>query len=197
MSVLLTGFGPFPGVPRNPSRLAVERFPDELAGRKIDRLVLPTIYDAAGPTIESRLVATRPHICLCLGVASDDVLRLETVARNHGTVAVPDESGAVRSGPIEPAGPDTYACTLPFAAIQPVLGQRGVAARLSDDAGSYVCNHVFYTARHAIERHGLATACGFVHVPPVAPGSREDAEIEKLIGAIRTIVELLIHEIEG
>ncbi len=196
MSILLTGFGPFPGVPRNPSQLVVERFPDELAGREVQRVVLPTIYDIAGPTIETRLVELRPDICLCLGVAKDIDLRLETVARNHGTVAVPDESGAVRSGPIAPNGPDTYACTLPFAAIQPALGQRGVAARLSDDAGAYVCNHVFYTARHAIERRGLATACGFVHVPPVAPGSGEDTDIDGLIGAIRTIVELLIDEIE-
>lgn len=193
MSILLTGFGPFPGVPRNASQQVVEGFPDTLADQEIHRVVLPTIYDTAGTTVESLLVEVRPDICLCLGVAGDPFLRLETIARNHGTVPMPDESGVIRSGPISPAGPDTYPCTLPFSAIHPMLKKRGVAVELSDDAGGYVCNHVFYTARHAIERHGLATACGFVHVPPSRSGDREGEGTGGLIRAVQTIVELLVE----
>ena len=146
--------------------------------------------------IETLLVERRPDICLCLGVAADCFLRLETVAHNHGTIGMPDESGVIRTGPIAPAGPDTYPCTLPFAMIHPELRNRGVAVELSDDAGAYVCNHVFYTARHAIERHGLATACGFVHVPPIRSGDREGAEIDGLTRAVQTIVELLVNEVK-
>ena len=194
MRILMTGFGPFPGVPRNPSQSVVERFPDRLAGREIHRVVLPTIYEEARIKIESLLAETTPDICLCLGVARDAFLRLETVARNHGTIGVADQSGTVRSGPIEPGGPDTYPCTLPFAAVHDALKRRGIAAELSDDAGGYVCNHVFYSARHAIARLGLETACGFLHVPPVEP--REDAEIDRLTRSVRTAVEILIEQIE-
>lgn len=196
MSILMTGFGPFPGVPRNASQQVVEGFPDEWADQEVHRFVLPTIYDAAGTTIDRLLVEVRPDICLCLGVAGDPFLRLETVARNHGTVPMPDESGIIRSGPIAPAGPDSYPCTLPFTTIHPVLKKRGMAVELSDDAGGYVCNHVFYTARHAIERHGLAAACGFVHVPPVRSVDREGEEIDGLIRAVQTIVVLLVDEVE-
>ena len=195
MRILLTGFGPFPGVPRNPSQFVVERFPDRLGGREIHRVVLPTIYEEAGRSIESLLVETRPDICLCLGVATDAFLRLETVARNHGAAGIADESGAIRSGPIEPTGPDTYSCTLPFTAVHHALKQRGIAAELSDDAGAYVCNHVFYSARHAIERHGLATACGFLHIPPARSGDRESEDIERLTGSVRTTVEILIEQV--
>lgn len=197
MSILLTGFGPFPGVPRNPSQSLVERFPDSLGGHDIHRVVLPTIYEAAGAGIEALLVERRPDICLCLGVATDAFLRLETLARNHGTLAIADESGAVRSGPIAPSGPDTYACTLPFAAIRAMLKRRGIAAELSDDAGGYVCNHVFYSARHAIDRHRLATACGFVHVPPFGQPDDENEEIDLLIASVRSVVELLVERIDG
>ena len=196
MRILLTGFGPFPGVPRNPSQFVVERFPDRLGGQEIHRVVLPTIYREAGTTIESLLVETRPDICLCLGVATDDFLRLETVARNHGAAGIADESGAVRSGPVAPAGPDTYSCTLPFAAVHRALKQRGIAAELSDDAGSYVCNYVFYSARHAIARHGLATACGFLHIPPARSGDRESEDIDRLTGSVRATVEILIERMQ-
>lgn len=195
MSILLTGFGPFPGMPRNPSQFAVERFPDKLGRMEIQRVVLPTIYDTAGAAIETLLVETRPDICLCLGVAGDAFLRLETVARNHGTISAPDQSGAIRSGPIAPTGPDTYACTLPFPALHAALKRLGIAAELSDDAGGYVCNHVFYTACHATERQGLATACGFVHVPPIRSIDSESEVIDGLVLSLRTIVELLVEEI--
>ena len=196
MRILLTGFGPFPGVPRNPSQSVVERFPDRLGGREIHRVVLPTIYEEAGATIEFLLVETKPDICLCLGVATDDFLRLETVARNHGTAGIADHSGAVRSGPIEPTGPDTYSCTLPFQSVRDALRQRGIAAELSDDAGAYVCNHVFYCARHAIARHGLATGCGFLHIPPARSGDRESEDIERLTGSVRATVEILIERMQ-
>lgn len=196
MRILLTGFGPFPGVPRNPSQSVVERFPDRLAGQEIHRVVLPTIYDKAGTTIETLLLETTPDICLCLGVAANDFLRLETVARNHGTVGIADQSGAVRTGPIAPDGPELYSCTLPFEAVHDALKLRGIAADLSDDAGGYVCNHVFYSARHAVTRHRLATACGFLHVPPVGTGDRESEDLDRLTGSVRTTVEILIEQIE-
>ena len=193
MSILLTGFGPFPGMPHNPSQFAVERFPDKLGRMEIQRVVLPTIYDTAGATIETLLVETKPDICLCLGVAGDSFLRLETVARNHGTLSAPDQSGAIRSGPIAPTGPDTYSCTLPFAAIHAALKQLGIAAELTEDAGGFVCNHIFYSARHAIERHGLPTACGFLHVPPIRSVDSESEEIDGLVHTLQCIVGLLLE----
>ena len=193
MSILLTGFGPFPRVPRNPTQFIVERFPDELAGVTIHRAVLPTIYEVAERMIEELLLAHRPEFCLCLGVAGPGVPRLETTARNHGASNARDHAGAARTGPVAPSGPDTYPSTLPLAAIDAALGDRGIAFEYSDDAGGYVCNHIFYASRHAIERHGLAIRCGFVHVPEFRSPGEEDEEIGEMIGAVQTIVEVLIE----
>lgn len=193
MSILLTGFGPFPGVPRNPSQLLVERFPDVMGGRTIHRVVIPTVYATASTVFEERLVELRPEACLCLGVAGQGPLRLETLARNHDRSGQPDQSGAVRQGPIQPSGPDSYRSTLPLAAMHGALKRHGVDVAFSDDAGGYLCNHLFYAARHAIERHGLATPCGFIHVPALGPGDREDDEIDGMVRAIEILVGILVE----
>ncbi len=191
MNILLTGFGPFPRVPRNPSQAVVEGFPDWLGGAVIHRHVLETVYAVAEREIERLLCELRPDVCLCLGVALPGVLRLETTARNRGDNAGPDHSGVARTDAIAPAGPETYAATLPLDDIAAALRAQEIDFSVSDDAGGYVCNHVFYAARHAIERHGLATRCGFVHLPEVRPDRPEAAEIEDFLRAVRVIVEVL------
>src|SRR5690348_5486134 len=99
ISALVTGFGPFLRVPRNPSQLLVERLEGSVAGMTLHRRVLPTEYHAAGPLIESLLDELRPAICLCIGVGrGGDPLRLETTARNFGTVDSPDHRGFAFSG---------------------------------------------------------------------------------------------------
>lgn len=197
MSILLTGFGPFPGVQRNPSQLLVERFADRQKGQKIHRVVIPTVYADASTVIEDRLVELRPWACLCLGVAGPGPLRLEILARNHDKGREPDQSGAVRHGPIQPTGPDTYPSTLPLTSIHGALRGQGVAVAYSDDAGGYLCNHLFYAVRHAIDRHGLAIPCGFIHVPSVDPVDREDEAIDRMVRAIEVVVEVLLQEVEA
>lgn len=146
-SALVTGFGPFPRVPRNPSQLLVERLADAIGDLTLHRRILPTDYRAAGPLIETLLDELRPDICLCIGVArAGDPLRLETTARNLGTVQTPDQSGFTFSGAIAAGAPETYAATLSLDRIHAALHERGHRVVLSNDAGGYVCNYVFFTA---------------------------------------------------
>ena len=80
---------------------------------------------------------------------------------------------------IDPSGPIGYWSTLPLDAMLQALKERDIPAIISNHAGAYVCNHVFYTARREIERLGWETPCGFIHVPlmteqgvtPPAPGA--------------------------
>lgn len=189
VSALVTGFGPFPRVPRNPSQRLVERLGESVAGMTVHRRVLPTEYHAAGPLICSLLDELRPDICLCVGVGrGGDPLRLETTARNFGTVDSPDHSGFTFSGPIAADGPETYAATLPLDPILAALREQGHSAALSDDAGGYVCNFVFFTARHHIASARLPTACGFLHIPELDPARDESAQIESWLDAVRTIL---------
>jgi pyroglutamyl-peptidase len=169
MKVLLTGFGPFPGVAYNPSQAVVERLGRRQRYRGFDLYtrVLPTEYKVASFIINDAIRTVRPDICICLGVAEDPNLRLEAVARNRGYTNAPDNAGIVRTGMIQDDGPEIYRSTLPLNAIQDALQYHGFPVKFSYDAGGYVCNHIFYTARRVCDLLGLPSACGFIHIPPV------------------------------
>jgi pyroglutamyl-peptidase len=165
--VLLTGFGPFPGMPVNPSQLVVERLAEIWNAPSIElkTVVLPTEYGRSAEAIKALLQEWRPKACICLGVAPTPGLRLECVARNAITSTTADATGQVPIGEIYPDAPALYQSTLPLGSLRLALAQLGLPVRLSFDAGGYVCNHTFYTARHQTAALELNCACGFVHIP--------------------------------
>jgi pyroglutamyl-peptidase len=82
--------------------------------------------------------------------------------------AVPDNAGMLRRGlRIVEDGPVGYWSTLPVDRLIEALGEAGLPVDASGHAGGYVCNHLFYGVRHALERRGRPLPMGFVHVPPL------------------------------
>jgi pyroglutamyl-peptidase len=172
VKLLVTGFEPFGALVENPSATIVRELsrraplrPDDYPGLSV--AILPTEFVKAERAIRELLQTDVPDVLLALGVAPRaQGLRLERTARNRDDAALPDNAGEQRKlTPIVPGGPDTFASTLPIQAMQAALEQLGVQVAISDDAGGYVCNHVFYTARQVIDSCRLPTRCGFVHVP--------------------------------
>lgn len=168
MTILLTGFTPFGKVAVNPSQLII----DQIA-LKGDPVVIPAVlpveYAAAGRYIMELIQANRPQAVLCLGVAaSRQAINLERVALNLNDAALPDNTGDLAAGRLIAAdGPLAYWSTLPLDTMLAALAARGIPAVISNHAGAYVCNHVFYMARHTLDRMGSRAACGFVHLPAV------------------------------
>jgi pyroglutamyl-peptidase len=140
-------------------------------------------------------------VLLALGVAPRaQGVRLERIARNRDDAALPDNAGEQRKlTPIVPGGRDTLESTLPIPAMQAALEQLGVQVSISDDAGGYVCNHLFYTARHVIDSFHLPTRCGFVHIPlcteQVDPDRKESTvgtlPRAKLVDAIECCIRVI------
>ncbi|MCB9456586.1 MAG: methyltransferase domain-containing protein [Anaerolineaceae bacterium] len=193
MRILLTGFTPFLDVDVNPTALIIEHMATQhYPGLEIIAEVLPTMYDTAGARIEALITEHTPDSVVCLGVAQGrSAINLECVARNRDSTTRPDNAGAIRDDtPIIPDGAETYLATLPLARFQAALTGQGIPVVYSDDAGAYVCNHVFYRARHALEQQGRAIPCGFIHVPGIGeepPG----LPLATMIAA----VEMCLHEI--
>ena len=172
MKILLTGFEPYGAVEINPSEQIVRRIAARARVRRNADLVteiLPTEFAAAGKRIRQLIRKFRPAAVLCLGVApSREKISLERVALNLDDDALPDNAGRIRAGRrIVPRGPVAYWSTLPLERIRKRLEQRGIPVSYSNHAGTYLCNHVFYVARHETERMGSRVRCGFVHVPPL------------------------------
>jgi pyroglutamyl-peptidase len=166
MRVLITGFGPFPGAPFNPSAalakaLACRKRP-ALAGIERATHVFATTYASVDRDLP-KLFAQKPGIVLMFGVAGRRrQLCIETRARNAVSLLFPDASGhRPRHGVIKFRGPAALAGNAPFARLAGAAG-----TRLSRDAGNYLCNYVYWRALEHV--HGTRPLVQFVHIPPVS-----------------------------
>jgi pyroglutamyl-peptidase len=184
--LLLTGFGPFPGYPVNPSWEAARRLEGHAVGGLLVRTArLDVAYARAADQLLGAIARTRPDAVLCLGVAPGTRMRVERVARNRDTSPAADVDGRVGGDrAIHPGGPTAIPTRLPARAVLEALSEAGFNACLSDDAGGYLCNHVFYVA---LDETPASVPAGFVHVPPLgAPWT-----VERLVCAVETVVETI------
>jgi pyroglutamyl-peptidase len=168
--VLLTGFDPFGGETINPSWQAVHALHRRrIAGHRLVAARLPTEFGASLVRLHELLQLNRPALVICVGQAGGrSALSLERVAINVDDARIPDNAGAQPvDQPVVPNGPPAYFSTLPIKAMLQALQDGGITAEVSQSAGTFVCNHVFYGLMHALAtRRGLrATRGGFVHVP--------------------------------
>jgi len=167
--ILLTGFGPFGSVARNISSDAVRRFDGaERAGFEIQTLTLPVQLERAVAALEEVLAADRPAAVIACGIHQDDPpvgFRLELAAKNERHYEIPDDDGQLIQGePVEADGPPMVFGTLPVGEIKQRLEEQGLRVQLSEDAGRYLCNAVFYWLARRV------TPAGFLHVPSEADG---------------------------
>jgi pyroglutamyl-peptidase len=165
--LLVTGFGPFPGAPANPTEALVaalsDSSADQLGGSVLKAVVLPTDYRRSWAMLRGLYARHAPDIVVHFGLS--DRLRavhVEQVARNVANPAKPDVTGYAPTR-VRRIGPDMIRSTLPVAAIHAALTKAGIPAALSDDAGAYVCNATLYRSLHAAPE---ARSVGFIHVPP-------------------------------
>jgi pyroglutamyl-peptidase len=168
MLILLTGFEPFDGATENPSRAAVAALADmSLAGARLATAMLPVTYAGAGPALRAAVLRHRPDAVICTGLAGGRAaLSVERVAINVDDAAIADNAGERRTDqPVVPGGPAGYFATLPIKAVAAAMRAAGVPAAVSQSAGTFVCNHVFYCACHLAAREFPTMRAGFVHLP--------------------------------
>ena len=165
-TVLLTGFEPFGGEDVNPSWEAVRVLQGRrIGGHRIETRCLPVVFGASLDALRRALAETRPALVVCVGQAGGRrQLSLERVAINVDDARRPDNAGhRPVDAPIVAGGPAAYFSTLPIKRLVAQLRRAGIAAEISQTAGTYVCNHVFYGLMHALRRRGVRG--GFVHIP--------------------------------
>jgi pyroglutamyl-peptidase len=178
-NLLLTGFNAFGGHAANISEALVRAIEAdwppkwvEAGSTRLTVAILPTEFAGAGDAIVDLIRAQAPDAVVCCGLAEGWGVRLELVARNRDECGAPDNAGQSRDNArIDATGPALYPGTLPYHRLGRTLTARGIPHEYSDDAGGFVCNHVFYRARREIARSGRGALCGFIHFPAAAePG---------------------------
>ena len=168
-TVLLTGFDAFGGDAVNPSWLAAQALHDEvLCCHRIVAAQLPATFAGSGQALLKLLRMHKPALVVCVGLAGGrPALSLERIAINVDDARIADNAGAQPvDAPVVKSGPAAYFSTLPIKAILRDLTAASVAVEVSQTAGTFVCNHVFYVLMHALKKQRKSsTRGGFIHVP--------------------------------
>ena len=167
--ILLTGFEPFGGESINPSWEAVRALEGKTMndGSVIAVARLPCTFVLSLDVLEQQIRMHKPRIVVCVGQAGGRAeLSIERVAINVDDARIPDNAGAQPIDvQIRTDGPAAYFSTLPIKAIVAALNEKGIPAAVSQTAGTFVCNHVFYGLMQLVAQAPKIKRAGFVHIP--------------------------------
>ncbi|RYX95117.1 MAG: pyroglutamyl-peptidase I [Bradyrhizobiaceae bacterium] len=171
--LLITGFGPFPGAPVNPTMPLVRTLTTLRRPALADVVRIAHIFDVTYATVDRELPALiarhRPDALLCFGLAARTPhIRIETRARNAVSMLWPDADGTpVRRGFIQ-RGADAQSFGPHTARLLQAVRRTGVDVRLSRDAGRYLCNYLSWRTIEAARTTTGPLLAAFVHVPLTA-----------------------------
>lgn len=200
--VLLTGFEPFGGESVNPAleaSRALETRPYE--GFELAVKELPTVFGESLQTLKRLIAEEKPDIVICAGQAGGrGDISIERVALNVNDASISDNAGnRPVDEPVIAGAPAAYWSTLPIKAIVKRLRDAGIPASVSNTAGTFVCNHVFYGLAHWIATEYPHMRGGFVHVPylpeqaarhPGKPGM----SLERIVQGLDIVVRTSVHD---
>ncbi|WP_078378644.1 pyroglutamyl-peptidase I [Sutcliffiella halmapala] len=168
--LLLTGFVPFLEFPVNPTEEIVKELEGEIIGDyEIISRVLPVDFQESEQQIIQHFTDIQPDAVIALGLAAGRTnITPERIAINCKDGA-PDNNGIqCEDEPIDQEGPDGYFSTLPIRAMVNLLNEQGYPAKISNTAGTYLCNNVMYAILHTIathKDHNKQIKAGFIHIP--------------------------------
>lgn len=166
-TLLITAFEPFGGESENPSALALELLSESIGGIRLEKRLLEVTFLGAKDNICRYVDEVKPDYAICLGQAGGRAaITPERVAINVMDARIADNIGyKPEDVPVTEGGQNAYFATLPIKRMVGAMEQAGVAAALSNSAGTYVCNSTMYAMLEHIALNGMAAKAGFIHVP--------------------------------
>ncbi len=182
--LLLTGFEPFGGERVNPSwEIARSLDGEQIGDCTVIARELPVVWGRALDVMAELIDELEPAIIVSLGQSGGRAeICPERVGINVSDAVAGDNVGVVKTDdPIDPLGPVAYWSTLPIKAMVTAMREAGVPARVSNTAGTYLCNHLMYGTLHHLAGRGALIPAGFVHVPglpeQMAPRSKGEPSL--------------------
>jgi pyroglutamyl-peptidase len=199
MNILVSGFDPFGNESINPSGEAVRRLASRSPSGVVVRAIeLPTVFHRSWALLEKAVLESAPDAVICVGQADRRArISLERFAVNIMDARIPDNDGnQPRDQAIQDRGPQAYRSGLPLRAMEKALFDSGIPAHISDSAGTYVCNYIFYQLRH----HFPEIPGGFVHVPLCTEqvlssrGHVPFMTMDMIVRSLEVIIETVVRE---
>ena len=209
--ILLAGFEPFEQDSINPAwEVARALGGKTIADASVHALQLPCVYGESIQVLYEAMDKHQPVLTICLGLAGgrNDVSP-ERIAINIDDARIPDHKHYQPVDvPVVAGAPAAYFSSLPIKAIVRNLRDQGIPAAVSNTAGTFVCNHIFYALMHRLAQANTGARGGFVHLPglpqqaarrPGMPSMALKTQVDAIHELIRTAmtVQQDLHENAG
>ena len=198
--ILVTGFDPFGGEKVNPALEVIKLLPKKIGENEVRILEIPTVYKKSVEKIEKEIESYKPDYVLSIGQAGGRAsISIERVAINIDDFRIKDNEG---NQPIDENifedGENAYFSTLPIKAIQNELAKNNIPSSISNTAGTFVCNHVFYGVRYLIEKKYKGIKSGFVHIPympeqVIGKADTPSMSLDNILKGVIVIIETIFN----
>ncbi|HHK5535329.1 TPA: pyroglutamyl-peptidase I [Bacillus mobilis] len=196
-TVLLTGFDPFGGESINPAWEVAKSLHEKTIGEyKIISKQVPTVFQKSISVLKEYIEELNPEMVICIGQAGGRPdITIERVAINIDDARIADNEGNQPVDvPVVEEGPAAYWSTLPMKAIVKRLQAEGIPASVSQTAGTFVCNHIFYGLMHELEKRDKKIKGGFIHIPFLPEqASNYPGQPSMSLSTIRKGIELAVE----
>jgi pyroglutamyl-peptidase len=200
MKVLITGYEPFGGEEINPSLEAVKKLNGKIInGIDVVAEEMPVVWNDIDKKFEEAMVKHKPDAVILVGQAGGrTAIALERVAVNRtmgkDNLGVARDEQAIRED-----GENSYFSTLPILEMLKAIKEDNIPVYISNTAGLYLCNYIFYAARYYMDKHSLDVPVGFVHIPFIPkqvaakdrPQNFASMDLSLIVKALEKMVEVL------
>lgn len=199
--IIITGFEPFDNEVINPSAEVAMSFAGKLInGYEILYFQLPCIFDASIRALDLMIKQHQPDMVLCLGQMAGRVdISLERIAVNLNDARIPDNQGNQPiDTPVLTDAPVAYFSNFPIKKILERLRAQSIPCSISQSAGTFVCNHVFFGLMHLIHDSDKKIMGGFIHLPYLpAQVINKPGQPSMDIGLMKTAIAITLDVISS
>jgi pyroglutamyl-peptidase len=189
--VLVTGFAPYGGRGRNPSaEIAAALDERSICGLTVVGRQLPVSLEGIGSALSALIEEIEPRVVISMGLwPGAPLIRIERVALNLADFGIADNVGRLASDePILGNGATALYATLPIRKIERRLLAAGIPARISNTAGTFLCNACLYSLLTAAGTGRRPAICGFMHVPYLPE------QVALLLEEMKTEARMELHQ---
>ena len=199
MKILLTGFGPFPGIESNHTQTIAEHFKKN--SKKLEYQLITSIIPVTfsdGKTIIPKLIEEHhPDYVLVMGVKStSSEFCLEKIAINALHSTKPDFKGNFANHEkILTDAREAFFSDIDLCTWCQDLNEKGILAAVTYSAGTYVCNQTFYLFSHYLSKYSSSNRVVLLHVPRLPSQIPEDSndmgmEYNTILEGVKICLEL-------
>ncbi|WP_263080794.1 pyroglutamyl-peptidase I [Endozoicomonas sp. Mp262] len=197
-TILITGFEAFGGESINPALEAVELLEGEVLdnGYQICTAVVPVVKGKSIQVVTEAIDEFQPEAVILVGQAAGRAaMTPERVAINLDDFRIPDNEGyQMIDEPVVTGAPAAYFSDLPIKAMVVAMREAGVPAAVSNTAGTFVCNHLFYGILHHLRNS--KTRAGFMHIPllpsQVTMGNQPSMDLATVVKGLRVAANTVV-----